>query len=164
MNRKSVFAATLRTTCLCALATFALADVARAAELYKWVDDKGGVHYSDTPPPSGTKKAERVRVDGSVSGDLDSEAAAAAAAAAAKEKEKNPPKTEAPPPPLPPPPLADNPENRARLCDQSNATIELLQSKFQVADSTGKPLDQQARADRLASERQTAAKYCSPQP
>jgi hypothetical protein len=29
-----------------------------AAQLYRWVDDKGNVEYRDTPPPSSAKKVE----------------------------------------------------------------------------------------------------------
>jgi len=34
------------------------AGVAPAQQLYKWVDDKGVVHYSDTPPPAKEKRVE----------------------------------------------------------------------------------------------------------
>lgn len=30
-----------------------------AAQLYRWVDDKGNVEYRDTPPPAGAKSVER---------------------------------------------------------------------------------------------------------
>jgi hypothetical protein len=32
------------------------------AELYKWVDADGNVHYTDTPPPTGAKKSERKKL------------------------------------------------------------------------------------------------------
>ena len=32
-----------------------------AADIYKWVDEKGGVHYSDRPPPPGGKIEEHVK-------------------------------------------------------------------------------------------------------
>lgn len=34
------------------------AGVAPAQQMYKWVDDKGVVHYSDTPPPAKEKRVE----------------------------------------------------------------------------------------------------------
>jgi len=34
------------------------AGLAQAAELYRWVDDDGKVHYTDQPPPAGAKKVE----------------------------------------------------------------------------------------------------------
>jgi len=41
-------------------------NLAQAAQLYRWVDDKGRVEWRDTPPPSGAKKVERRNVQGSV--------------------------------------------------------------------------------------------------
>ena len=35
-------------------ATFVSAGAIDAAEIYKWKDEKGVVHYSNTPPPQGT--------------------------------------------------------------------------------------------------------------
>ncbi len=37
---------------------------AGAAQLYRWVDDKGNVEWRDTPPPAGAKKIEQRRIDG----------------------------------------------------------------------------------------------------
>lgn len=31
-----------------------------AADFYRWVDEKGGVHYSDMPPPTNVRRLERV--------------------------------------------------------------------------------------------------------
>ena len=36
-----------------------------AAQLYRWVDEKGNVEYRDTPPPSSAKKVEQLSVGGS---------------------------------------------------------------------------------------------------
>ena len=36
------------------------------AAMYKWVDAQGGVQYSDTPPPAGTKGVEERKVTGNV--------------------------------------------------------------------------------------------------
>ena len=40
----------------------ALMAVPAAAELYKWVDADGNVHYTDTPPPPTAKKSERKKL------------------------------------------------------------------------------------------------------
>ena len=37
-----------------------------AAQLYRWVDDKGRVEWRDTPPPANAKKVERRTISGSV--------------------------------------------------------------------------------------------------
>src|SRR5688572_28728300 len=46
-----------RIAILTALAILSAAP-AGAAQLYRWVDDKGNVEYRDTPPPSSAKKVE----------------------------------------------------------------------------------------------------------
>lgn len=49
----------------CALLAL-LAEWAVAADLYKWQDTEGHVHYADQPPPPGTKAVERVSAKGNV--------------------------------------------------------------------------------------------------
>jgi hypothetical protein len=39
---------------------------AQAAQLYRWVDDKGRVEWRDTPPPANARKVERRTLGGSV--------------------------------------------------------------------------------------------------
>jgi hypothetical protein len=39
-----------------------LAAMPAGAELYKWVDADGNVHYTDTPPPANARKAERKKL------------------------------------------------------------------------------------------------------
>ena len=53
---------------LAALAILAAAP-ASAAQLYRWVDDKGNVEYRDTPPPSSAKKVETRSISGGPSVD-----------------------------------------------------------------------------------------------
>lgn len=137
-------------------ATFALAAVlasggAAAAELYKWTDSKGVVHYSDTPPPKGGEAPQRLRLNGTESPtkpDPAAEQKAAAETEAGKAAEATPTT------------LPDTPENRKRFCEQAQAQLDLLQSKFQVADSNGKPLDDKTRAERTAQAKQAATTYC----
>jgi glutaredoxin len=50
-----------RIAILSALAILSAAP-AGAAQLYRWVDDKGNVEYRDTPPPSSAKKVEQRRL------------------------------------------------------------------------------------------------------
>src|SRR5262245_15822220 len=45
-----------------AASVFALALPAAAADIYRWVDEKGTVHYSDETPPSGVT-AKKIDVD-----------------------------------------------------------------------------------------------------
>lgn len=46
---------------LCCIA----AGLAQAAELYRWVDADGKVHYTDQPPPPSAKKVEQKKLSGS---------------------------------------------------------------------------------------------------
>lgn len=43
----------------------ALACTAGAAEMYRWVDKDGKVHYTDSPPPASAKKVEEKNLGGS---------------------------------------------------------------------------------------------------
>jgi glutaredoxin len=57
-----------RIAILTALAILSAAP-AGAAQLYRWVDDKGNVEYRDTPPPSSAKKVETRSIGGGPSVD-----------------------------------------------------------------------------------------------
>lgn len=48
------------------LAIMLVSGAAQAAQLYRWVDDKGRVEWRDTPPPATAKKVEQRTVGGSV--------------------------------------------------------------------------------------------------
>ena len=48
------------------IAVLLAAGTAQAAQLYRWVDDKGRVEWRDTPPPASAKKVEQRTVGGSV--------------------------------------------------------------------------------------------------
>lgn len=48
------------------IAVLMIAGTANAAQLYRWVDDKGRVEWRDTPPPATAKKVEKRTVGGSV--------------------------------------------------------------------------------------------------
>jgi glutaredoxin len=45
---------------------FAACGAVLAAQLYRWVDEKGNVEYRDTPPPASAKKVEQLRKSGGV--------------------------------------------------------------------------------------------------
>lgn len=53
-------------TLVCVIALLLTATAAQAAQLYRWVDEKGRVEWRDTPPPANAKKVERRTVGGSV--------------------------------------------------------------------------------------------------
>ena len=39
-----------------------------SAQLYRWVDEQGQVHYSDQPPPTNIKKTQRIKTPASHAG------------------------------------------------------------------------------------------------
>ena len=48
------------------MAVVLAAQAVSAAQLYRWVDDKGRVEWRDTPPPANAKKVERRTIEASV--------------------------------------------------------------------------------------------------
>jgi glutaredoxin len=46
---------------LIALGFLSLCAGAGAAGLYRWVDERGQVHYSDQPPPAGAKQSQQIK-------------------------------------------------------------------------------------------------------
>src|SRR5690349_22271923 len=45
-----------------------LASQAALAQQYRWLDENGGVHYTDTPPPPTAKSGERKKLKGNAVG------------------------------------------------------------------------------------------------
>jgi hypothetical protein len=133
-----------------ALALLLLAP-AVVAQVYKWTDARGTVHYSETPPPQGTP-FKRISTAGT---EQPSPPAATAATAAT-----NPVK----------PATHDNgelpntPENRAKVCASLKANLELLKGKDAVVmEQDGKPvaLDDSQRAQQVALAEKQYQQFCS---
>src|ERR1700741_5188172 len=60
----------MKTTTLLLLSL--LAASAAWAQQYRWVDEKGRVHYTDTPPPPSAKSAEKKNLKGNALGEQQS--------------------------------------------------------------------------------------------
>jgi Domain of unknown function (DUF4124) len=130
---------------------------AQAAEVYKWTDANGIVHYSDAPPPADASQVEKMRVGGGV-------VSATATPMANDDAAADPDKAK---PPAPPAQTALDPnvENMAKLCSQARTNLQMLQSANNVAlpnptDGTPQVMDDQARQARLAAEQQNVAAFC----
>lgn len=54
----------MKIACVATLLLAAVAVPAAAAQLYRWVDEKGNVEWRDTPPPAHAKNVERRNVSG----------------------------------------------------------------------------------------------------
>jgi hypothetical protein len=130
-----------------------------ATELYKWTDDKGVVHYSDTPPGRGKDSAPKLHINDTEDRKNDTEgrksdaeghkpAASAEANAVPSGSGQTPAANSAT-------------DDRRRACDQARAALELLQGQAPVADAaSGKVLDEKARAERTASTQQAVDFNC----
>ncbi|HKT27578.1 DUF4124 domain-containing protein [Dyella sp.] len=94
------------------------------AQVYKWTDAHGTTHYSESPPPTGTKYSQ-------VSVNTGSSAPAAdnAPPPAANSSSNSSQSTGSSPQPST---MADTPENRTKLCTSLKANITTLQGSGPV--------------------------------
>ena len=136
-----------------------VAGLAGAQQIYKWKDANGVVHYSQTPPPTGSTHYTRMRLTSQP--DVSSVAPASpntegtsapdtsAATQSAAQAGTQP----------------DTPSNRAELCKQLSSNIALLQSKQPVvtggSDGKQQVMSDDARESQLATARAQQAQYCS---
>ena len=91
-----------------------------SAQVYKWVDAKGTTHFSESPPPAGTKYSQ-VNVAAS-----DAEAAAASSTALpANAPTDSTDQNQV---------MTDTPENRAKLCTQLKGSINTLSGSSPVVE------------------------------
>ena len=106
-----------------ALALLLVAPLA-CAQVYKWTDAHGTVHYSESPPPTGTKYSQ-------VSVNTGSSAPAAdnTPPPATNSNSSSSQSTGSPPQPST---MADTPENRTKLCTSLKANIATLQGSGPV--------------------------------
>lgn len=115
---------------------------AGAAELYKWTDEKGQVHYTDTPPPAGVEHEAR-QVE--TAPDTPADQTIAAQQAAAKKQQ--------------------DPASENAACKTARANVQVLESSPQVAkdldrDGTPETLTPEQHAAELQRERQLVELMC----
>ncbi|MET3652647.1 DUF4124 domain-containing protein [Dyella japonica] len=123
-----------------------------AAQAYKWTDANGTVHYSDAPPPQGTKY-NKVTTSGSV------EPLATPAPAVTSDGS-----AEVPTKPNTTQPVADTPENRAKLCSNLKSNMETLKSQGPVVMDDGgqqKVMSTDQRKQQQAAAQSQYQQYCS---
>lgn len=131
------------------------------AQVYKWTDANGTVHYADEPPANGaayknvktathtaseagqdkTSRSDRHHADKAPSGKTDDSQASSR--------------------------VQDTPENREKLCDNLTSNLELLESDSPVVTRDGdggdKVLSGDSRKQELANARQQYQQYCQDQ-
>ncbi|UGB38923.1 DUF4124 domain-containing protein [Frateuria soli] len=120
-----------------------------AAQVYKWTDSRGTVHYSETPPPQGTRY-KRINTNG-----MEQPAAPAPAAKSDAVATK--------PAPAGTGGLPNTPENRAKLCTSLKANLDLLKGKEGVMleqDGKSVPLDETQRNQQIALAEQQYQQFC----
>lgn len=118
------------------------------AQAYKWTDSAGTVHYSETPPPTGTKY-QRMTTTGS------SEPLAQPASAPAKPSS---PATEAAQP------VADTPANRAKFCSTLKTNLDMLKGDGPLViqqDGQQKTVDDEQRKSQMNIAQSQYQQYCS---
>ena len=139
-----------------ALALLLVAPLA-CAQVYKWTDAHGTTHYSESPPPTGTKYSQ-VSVNTGTSAPAGSENTPAAA------PNSNPSSQSANA--APQGPVEDTPENRAKLCTSLKANMSTLQGGGPVVMNNGgqqQLLNADQRKQQLDASQSQYNQYCANQ-
>lgn len=127
--------------------------LAVCAQVYKWKDAHGTVHFSDTPPPHGIKYT-RVKTVAATHPATPREVAPPEQEPADTANEASDSRGR----------MADTPENRKKLCANLTANMKLLNSDSPIVtrDSDGKSqvMDKDRRADELAREQKQYQQFC----
>ncbi|HET6806970.1 MAG TPA: DUF4124 domain-containing protein [Frateuria sp.] len=119
------------------------------AQVYKWTDSQGTVHYSEIPPPQGTPY-KRVTPTGSAQPVAPPPGQAAEPAPEADGSDSAP--------------VADTPENRSKLCSSLKANLDLLKGHGAVVmEQNGKSvaLDDAQRSKQIAVAEKQYQQFCS---
>ena len=123
-----------------------------SAQVYRWVDGKGTVHFSQTPPPAGVKYQIM-----HLSSDTGTTAGVAPAPAGSGSNGTGAPAQR--------PPMTNTPANRTELCKQLQQNLTLLNGSeaLNVAGPDGKPkaLDGKAREVQKATTQAQIKQYCA---
>ena len=138
-----------------ALALLLVAPLA-CAQVYKWTDAHGTIHYSESPPPTGTKYSQ-VSVNTGTAAPAGSENTPAAAPNSNASSSQN---TNA----APQAPVEDTPENRAKLCSSLKANIGTLQGSGPVVMNNGgqqQLLNADQRKQQLDASQSQYSQYCN---
>ncbi len=136
---------------LIAVALLLLAPLA-TAQVYKWTDASGTVHYSEAPPTQGTKFSKVT-----TTGTVQPLAAPAATAGSGGSSE---------PTAAPAQPVADTPENRSKLCASLKTNLAALQGSGPVVmqqDGKATALDAAQRKQQVDAAQGQYNQYCQAQ-
>jgi hypothetical protein len=122
--------------------------VSAHAQVYKWKDASGTVHYSDAPPPAGAEY-KSVKTTGTAEPLAAPAAAPAAASTAGKAT----------------PPIADTPQNRAAVCKTLQGNMSMLSGDGALTMDDGKgkavAMDPTRRRQEQTLAQEQYKQYCS---
>ncbi|MEI7036077.1 DUF4124 domain-containing protein [Fulvimonas yonginensis] len=120
------------------------------AQVYKWTDTHGTVHYSESPPPQGTPY-KRITMAGT-----EQPGGTAADAQPSPAPQAKPAAGEGT--------MPNTPENLAKFCSAQKANLDLLKGKEGVVleqDGKSVPLDETQRNQQIALAEQQYRQFCS---
>lgn len=128
------------------------------AQVYKWTDANGTVHYADAPPPNGAEykdvKVNRHAPSDDARSDGDAEKPRRDRDTATDEADGPSQKSHMP----------DTPDNREKLCSNLTSNIKLLESDGAVVTRDGggheKALTGDSRSQELARAQQQYRQFC----
>ncbi|HUA81305.1 MAG TPA: DUF4124 domain-containing protein [Dyella sp.] len=128
------------------------------AQVYKWTDAHGTTHYSESPPPQGTKYSQVSVSSGSAApAASNTDGNTTASGANNSDAQSN---TPAPPAA----PMADTPENRAKLCASLKASIATLQGSgpvvMQAPGGQQQLLNADQRKQQLTASQSQYGQFC----
>ena len=124
------------------------------AQVYKWTDTSGTVHYSETPPASGTNY-QKIKTTGGSDPIAMPEATS-----------NNAGNSSEPAPSAKAGPVEDTPENRARMCASLKVNLDALQGSDPVVmrqDGKDIALDESQRKVQIATLQAQHEQYCQDQ-
>ena len=136
---------------LIAVALLLLAPLA-AAQVHKWTDAGGIVHYAQAPPPQGTA-FKKIKTSGG----------AEPLAPPPKQSGADGPNGSAEADARPAQPVADTPENRSKLCASLKSNLTALQSTAPVVMQQGgksTALDTDQRKQQIGTAQAQYDQYC----
>jgi hypothetical protein len=138
-----------------------VATLASGQQIYKWKDARGVVHFSQTPPTSGTHYTQ-LHLHGVPRVAHNPPARSAPAPSQPRGNPANNPPAQASTAPGTQP---DTPGNRVKVCKRLTANIALLQGKQPIVTqgNHGKQMvmSDEAREQQLATARAQRTQYCS---
>lgn len=144
------------------LAALALGNTAQAAQFYKWTDEQGATHYTETPPPASAGKASEVKVrtklpSGAQAAQPKDAAEKAAKPAAGKKDEKAPAAAKTGD-------KSQAPEQYAEKCKTLKSNLDAMQSHGRVretdAEGNVRALTDEEKQQRMDETQREIKAYC----